>query len=135
MDKKILKFGRKSQPFFELSPYHYRTFIIGNRKWRTLIHYWYASCFDDIDNKEMIRNIDTPEHVIIRCKRIGITDVSMIDSKYIINGIVQKISQNNDIKNILAMTGGYTLVYDGFGYLAEDNRYGKLIMKLREKML
>lgn len=134
MEDRIIKFGKRSQPFFDLSPYHYRTFIIGNKKWRTLIHYWYASYFIDEDYKEMIRNIDTPDGVIMRCKSLGVEDLNKVDSKYIINGVVQLLSQCIDIKNILYTTKGYELVYDGFGYLAEDNRYGKLLMKLREKM-
>lgn len=83
--------------------------------------------------KDMICGIDTPENVFRLVSKYGFKDLNDVEPKFLIAGIVNKLSQNKDIKNILLSTGDSHLVYNGLGYLAEGNRYGKLLERLREK--
>lgn len=133
-DGYTIRFGPRSMDFFELSPYYYCTFQIGNRKYRTLIHYWYSSYFkDDIQMMDTIRNLDTPEKVMLICKRYGLNSLEQIEPKVIIAGIQARIEQNPGIKDVLLCTGNSYLNYmDDKSYLGQENRYGRLLMKIRD---
>lgn len=125
-------FGGKKQILYELTPYYYRTFEIGREKYSTLMHYWYTSYFKDENLREMIRNTDTVEHVIWKGKKLGIESVKQIDSKYVLNGIEARFNQNRDLRDVLLSTGNAELMYRGEQYLTEGNKYGKVLMRLRE---
>lgn len=127
-----IKFGKRSQQFFELSPYYFCTFIVGGKKWRTLIHYWIASYFDNEYMKETIRNLSTPQMAINVAKKNGFIDFDQVDSKYIITGIQERYNQVDDLRLILLSTGLTRLVYDSTDFLGKDNRYGRILMKIRE---
>ena len=127
-----VKFGKGSQMFFELSPYYFCTFEAGGKKWRTLIHYWVASYFKNDDMKEIIRNLDTPDKALKVGKRHGFRDFDQVDAKNIIYAIQERYNQNDGLRTILLSTGSVNLIYDGIGFLAEKNRYGKILMKVRE---
>lgn len=128
-----IRFGKKSQIFFELSPYYFCTFEIGGKKWRTLIHYWVASYFKSNPYMvEMIRNLQTPEMAINVAKRNGFTDFNIIDSRYILAAIQERFNQNDNLRLILLSTGDVNLVYDGTGFLRDNNRYGRILMKVRD---
>lgn len=127
-----IKFGMKSQGFFELSPFYFCTYSIGGRKWRTLIHYWTASFFKNDDMKEIIRGLDTPERALLVSKRYGLKDFNQVDSKVILTGIQERFNQCDGIRGVLLSTGLSTLVYTVPGFLSENNRYGKILMKVRD---
>ena len=116
-----IKFGRRIQPFFELSPYYYRGFTVDGKVWRTLIHYWCGSYLNDV-------NV-----VLAEGKRNGLEDFDKVPSDKILLGIKERFRQNDDLKLILMSTGNHTLVYDGVGFLADNNRYGRVLMKLRDR--
>lgn len=128
-----VKFGKKSQMFFDLSPFYYCTFVVGGKKWRTLIHYWVASYFKpNADMVETIRNLNSPELALRVGKKYGLNSLSQIDPKDILYAIQERFNQNDMIRHNLLSTGDVYLLYDGDGFLAENNRYGKILMKLRE---
>lgn len=136
-DGYTIDFGSKSLNFFELSPYYFSTFQVGGKKYRTLIHYWYATYFkDDEGIAEMIRNLDTPNKVILVGNRCGLGSLKQLDSKELLYGIQARLTQNKKVKDALMCTGNAYLNYIGskgyLGYLSEDNRYGKLLMKVRD---
>lgn len=132
MDGRKLFFGRSTQIFYELSPYHVRSFTCAGRNYKSLVHYWLASIYSSSDMKDMISSIWDVQKVIRLCNKQGFKDFNQVNPKEIVNGIQLLLSQNDDIKNLLLSTGERVLVYDGIGYLAENNRYGKLLMKVRE---
>lgn len=128
-----IKFGKASQSFFELSPYYFCTFEISGKKWRTLIHYWVASYFKrNPDMVETIRNLDTPEKAIRVGQKYGLKSFSQLNPKDILYAVQERFNQCDGIRNILLCTGLVYLNYDGVGFLAENNRYGKILMKVRE---
>ena len=128
-----IKFGMRSQMFFELSPFYFCTFEISGKKWRTLIHYWVASYFkNNMDMMETIRNLDTPERALRVGVKYGLLDFNQINPKDILFAIQERFNQNDSLRTLLLSTGSVNLVYSGKGYLAENNRYGKIIMKVRE---
>lgn len=130
-DRKIF-FGRSTQIFYELSPYHARSFTCAGRTYKTLIHYWLSTLYPNTGMKDMISSVWDVQKVIKLCNKQGFKDFNQVNPKEIVNGIQLLLTQHEDIKNILLSTGARTLVYDGLGYLAEDNRYGQLLMKIRE---
>ena len=132
-DVDVIVFGKRSQEFFELSPFYFCTFTIGGKKWRTLIHYWVASYFkNNMYLMELIRNQDTPHKAIMMGEHHGLYDMNQINPKDIIYAIQERFNQNDGIKSILLSTGYYYLKYDGTGFMANDNRYGRILMKMRE---
>ena len=128
----VIKFGKRSENFFELSPYYFCTYTVGGVKWRTLIHYWVASYFENSELQEVIRNLDTPEKVLYVGKRHGLSNLWQCNSKGILLPIQQRFNQCDGIRGILLATGGAQLIYSGDGFMAENNRYGRILMKLRD---
>jgi predicted NAD-dependent protein-ADP-ribosyltransferase YbiA (DUF1768 family) len=127
-----IKFGRASQSFFELSPFFFCTYSIGGKKWRTLIHYWTASFFNNDEMKDIVRGLDTPERAILVGKRYGLKDFNQIDPKIILTGIQERFNQCDGVRGVLLSTGDSNLIYTVPGYLSDNNRYGKILMKVRE---
>lgn len=130
--KDIINFGSSGQLFFSLSPYYYCKIESGGRNYKTLIHYWIAHSFDDYSLRETIRSASSPARAIFIGRRYGIEDFDKVDSKIILTGLKLKFEQNKDILSELLSTGNAELVYTGTGYLSEGNRFGKIVMKLRE---
>lgn len=128
-----IKFGRRIQPFFELSPYYYRGFTVDGKVWRTLIHYWCGSYFNDRYLSDYICRLNDVNVVLAEGKRNGLEDFDKVPSDKILLGIKERFRQNDDLKLILMSTGNCTLVYDGVGFLADNNRYGRVLMKLRDR--
>jgi predicted NAD-dependent protein-ADP-ribosyltransferase YbiA (DUF1768 family) len=128
-----IKFGKRSQNFFELSPFYFCTFEAYGKKWRTLVHFWVASYFkSNPDMMETIRNLDTPEKALRVGARYGLKSLGQVNPKDVLYAIQERFNQNDSIRNILLCTGLVYLRYDGVGYMAENNRYGKILMKVRE---
>lgn len=126
-------FGLKSQRFFELSPYYFCTYEVSKRKWRTLIHYWCASYFsNNLYLYEDLRNADTPEKAIFIAKRYGLKDFDQCDSRKILYSIQERFNQSDSLRSALLSTGESTLIYTGGGYMGEGNRYGRVLMGVRE---
>lgn len=129
-----IQIGIKGQPFFELSPYYYCTFSAYGRKWRTLIHYWLAMYFDDREfMTDYIRNQETPYIAMNVAKHNGFKDFNQIDKKKFLYGIQERFNQNDTLRTILLSTGSEVLEYGvGKGFLSENNRYGRILMRIRE---
>ena len=125
--------GYKGQPFYELSPYAFCTFKARGKKYRTLIHFWLSTFFKDEFMQDWIRNQDTP-YIALNCARKkGFKDFSQIEPKWLIYGIQEKFNQNDNIRMVLLSTGSVNLKYAGSeGYLSENNRYGRILMRVRE---
>ena len=133
MEVDVIKFGKRAEGFFELSPFYYCTFVIGGKKWRTLIHYWCASYFvKSPDLQEVIRNIDKAERALFVARKYGMTDFDCCNSKRILLAIQERFNQSDGIKGILLSTGKAHLVYSIDGFLGKDNRYGRILMALRD---
>lgn len=128
-----IKFGKRVQPFFELSPYHYRGIRIDNMTWRTLIHYWCGCYFKEPYMKEYICTTNNIPTILKECSLKGMDDFDKIEPNKIIFGITEKFRQHKDLKSILLTTGSVDLIYDGVGFLAENNRYGRILMNLRRR--
>ena len=127
-----LEFGNK-ESFLELSPYYNSSnIVIGHLKYSSLIHYWLSTKYEAVNNS--LYSFKTPESVISFCKkRFGFKDFDEIDSKTIISSVIINLRQNKDIKDMLMSTSGYHLIFKGVGYLAEENRYGRLLEHIRDK--
>lgn len=127
-----IRFGMASQGFFELSPFYFCTYSIGGKKWRTLIHYWVASFFKNDEMKDIIRGLDTPERAILVGKRHGLKDFDQIDPKVILAGIQERFNQCDGLRIVLLSTGDSNLIYTVPGFLSSNNRYGKILMTVRD---
>lgn len=128
-----IRFGSKAQPFFELSPYYFCTFELANRKWRTLIHYWCASYFsNNLYLYEALRNTDTPDRAIFVAKRYGLADFDLCDAHKILRSVQERFNQSDNLRSVLLSTGESTLIYSGGGYMGAGNRYGRVLMGVRE---
>ena len=125
--------GMKNQPFYELSPDFFCTFVVGGKKWRTLIHYWTAMYFSDDFMIDWIRNQDTIQMAINCAKKKGFKDYNQVDTRKMILGFQERFNQNDRLRFILLSTGEATIKYMGSrGFLSENNRYGRMLMRLRE---
>ena len=83
--------------------------------------------------RDWIRTQDTPQIAINCAKKKGFKDFNQIDPKYLINGMQAKFNQNDNIRMVLLSTGSVTIRYAGSkGFLSENNRYGRLLMRIRE---
>lgn len=123
----------KGQPFFELSPYYFCTFIAYGKKWRTLIHYWTAMYFENDFMVDYIRNQDTPYIALNVARHNGFKDFDQIDKKKLLYGIQERFNQNDVLRSILLSTGSSEIVYGvGKDYLSRNNRYGRVLMRIRE---
>ncbi len=127
-----IHFGKSTQIFYELSPFHVRTFTVAGRYYKTLIHYWLASMYSEPEMKDMISGIYDVQKVLQICIKRGFKDFNQVQPKYILIGLQALLSQHRDIKDILLSTGNHELIYDGIGYLAENNRYGRILEKVRD---
>ena len=133
MEEYEIRFGKRTQDFFELSPYHFSTFTIKGKKWRTLVHYWCASYFIANDYmKEMLRNTDTPEKALIIARKYGLKSFEQCAPKEILFSIQERFNQCDGVRSVLMCTGLTPLLYEGDEYLSGNNRYGKILMKVRE---
>ena len=81
---------------------------------------------------EVIRNLDTPDSVIRVGRKYGLKDFSQLDSKDILYAVQERFNQNDSLRTILLSTGLTRLVYTGTGFLADNNRYGRILMKVRD---
>lgn len=128
-----IEFGLRGEPFFELSPYYYCTFTAYGKKWRTLIHFWCSMYFKDDYTREYIRNQGTPQVAYNCAKAKGFKDFNSIDVETFIYGLQERFNQNDQLRMVLLSTGSANLKFQGSkGYLSENNRYGKLLMRIRE---
>lgn len=125
--------GYRSQPFYELTPTAFCTFSMLGKKYRTLIHFWTSMYFKDDYMREWIRNQETPQIAINCAKKKGFVDFHQIDPKIMIQGMQAKFNQNDTIRMVLLSTGSVTIKYAGSkGFLSDNNRYGRLLMRIRE---
>lgn len=125
--------GAKGSPFHELLPTYYCTFTAGGKKWRTLIHYWTAMFFTNTYIQDWIRSQETPQMAINCAKNKGFTDFDKVDKRYMIYGLQERFNQNDWLRGILLSTGDSNIIYAGRkGFLSDKNRYGRLLMKIRE---
>lgn len=131
MSRDRLIFGARKYEFFELSPWYFCTFVVGGKKYRTLIHYWLSMCFTD-ERSEFIRNTDTPENAVKRAKIWGVRNLCGLDKEIILKSVYERFNQNPGLIDILVCTGNCELVYcnDDMG-LFKNNQYGKLLEGLR----
>ena len=125
--------GYRKQPFYELTPTAFCTFIASGKKYRTLVHYWTSMFFDDDFMRDWVRNQDTPQMAMSCAKKKGFIDFYQIDPKLIIYGIQEKFNQNDNIRLVLLSTGSANIRYAGSnGFLSDNNRYGRLLMRVRK---
>lgn len=118
--------------FRELSPFYNESNIVsGYFRYSSLVHYWLASKYDEL--KGNMYSYKTPESIINYCKkRYGFIDFDEIDGKQLVSGVILSLKQNPSICDMLYTTSGYHLTFKGSGYLAENNRYGRLLEYLRD---
>lgn len=132
MSNNTILIGIGNTPFCELSPYYYCTFKAYTLKWRTLIHYWSGMFFEDEVLRNVIRNQDTPQKALALANSKGLQDFNQLDSQVFLYGIQERFNQNTQLKSIILSTGNCELQFIGNkGYLSYNNRYGKILMKLR----
>lgn len=125
--------GTREQPFYELSPYYFCTFKAYGKKWRTLIHYWTAMYFDNEVMIDYIRNQETPHIAMNVARHNGFRDFNQIDKKKFLYGIQERFNQNDTLRSILLSTGSTNIIYgSGGSFLSENNRYGRILMRIRE---
>lgn len=118
--------------FRELSPFYNDSNIVSDYfKYSSLVHYWLASKYDEL--KGNMYSYKTPESIINYCKkRYGFRDFDEIDKTKLVTGVILNLKQNTMICDMLYTTSGFHLIFQGNGYLAENNRYGRLLERLRD---
>ncbi len=118
--------------FRELSPfYNSSNIVVGHIRYCSLVHYWLASRYSDLNDS--IYSFKTPESILNYCKkRYGFVDFGEVDNKNIISGVRYNLAQNMNIRDMLYSTYGFHLIFNGKGYLAENNRYGRLLEYIRD---
>ena len=126
-----IEFG-SSDFYRELSPFYNEIRLVsGYFRYSSLIHYWLACRYDEL--KGNMYSFKTPESIINHCKkRYGFVDFDEIDGKQLVSGVILSLKQNPSICDMLYTTSGYHLTFEGSGYLAENNRYGRLLEYLRD---
>ena len=130
-DEKIA-FGNKNQPFFELSPLYYSTFELFNHRWYSLMHFWVINSISDIYVQKELMQIKSIEKMIISAKKSGFVDIDIIDKTSFLMSIHEAFTQDERRGMILISTGSAELLYNApKSYLTENNRYGKLLMRMR----
>lgn len=132
MDVDRISFGNKNQPFYELSPLYRSDFVLLNRSWNSLMHFWVVNSLEDIDTQIELRKIKSLSKLIRAAGRYGVIDFSRIDKTLLLESIYEAFSQDKERGMVLLSTGSSELIYNApKSFLTDGNRYGKLLMRMR----
>lgn len=135
-----IKFGHRSNPFFDLSPYYFSTFEFDNLKWRTLIHAWCGAYVrettQDYDKMNFIRNRNSPIEAYRMTKAFGMGSLGDLRHNLFLFVLGQYMKQNERFRGSLLITGNTPLIYTvkGDDFLYRGNRYGLLLEGIRSKL-
>ena len=139
----ILFYSRSSNPeYFFFSNFYDSPFILNDRKWKTVEHYYQAQKSKDFNIQEIIRNFEKPGEAA----RYGRTlpnlrkDWERVKVKYMYNGVYAKFDQNPELLWKLLKTGDEEIHEDSpkdeiWGWRNNGKDYlGLVIMKVRENL-
>jgi ribA/ribD-fused uncharacterized protein len=135
----------RSDPLHEFGTFSRHSIFLEDQEWPSVEHYYQAMKFDDADYRERIRHADHPR----KARKLGRSrwkkrrrDWKQIKVTVMTRGVYIKCRTYPEIAEALLATGGQTLVensnYDYFWGCGRDrrgeNRYGKVLMNVRDKL-
>lgn len=118
--------------FKALSPYYHAVLKIGDIYYPNLAVYWIVK---EINDDSYIGRDITKEYAY--AKKKGFIDFNVQNKdidRYIVASTLMKLKTYKEILDILICTGTTPLIYNDrlSKHLTDNNRYGKLLMKIRE---
>ena len=138
-----IEFNSKSETYTELSNFHWSPFLLDDKMWPTVEHYFQAQKFPaDPELQERIREAKSA----LSAKRLGRTKTAAfldnwdsIKDTVMYTGIKAKFQQNADLATLLAGTGSAWLIekasrdsYWGSGpNNCGKNKTGHILMRVR----
>lgn len=144
--EKNIKFYAVGQPFGEFSNFALYPIKIKGKTWKTAEHYFQAQKFIDKGYQEKIRKAPSPMKAaeLGRSRKVKIQkNWDNIKDNVMYEAIQAKFTQHKDLQELLLSTREAKLiehtendVYWGDGGDGSGkNKLGKLLMKLREKLM
>lgn len=144
--KENIKFYAVGQPFGEFSNFALYPIKIKGKTWKTTEHYFQAQKFIDKGYQEKVRKAPSPMKAaeLGRSRKVKIQkNWDNIKDNVMYEAIQAKFTQHKDLQKLLLSTREAILIEhtendaywgdggDGSG----KNKLGKLLMKLREKLM
>lgn len=141
-----IKFYHSDQPWGEFSNFSKHSIFVDQKIWPTVEHYYQASKFTKMDDKERIRRASTPtlakQYAQEMLTPLLQTEWSEIKKEVMFKGLRAKFSQHPDLAELLISTNDRVLIEhtkndffwgdggDGSG----DNHLGHLLTSLRKEL-
>lgn len=141
-----IEFYSKSEKYNEFSNFHNSPFILKDKEWKTVEHYFQAQKFpNDLVLQEKIRSTSSPTIA----KRLGRTktpafrnDWEQVKESVMKDALHAKFTQNKELYNLLKETNNLILkensprdLYWGIGKSKTGkNRLGVLLMEIRSEI-
>jgi ribA/ribD-fused uncharacterized protein len=143
-DENSLFFSRSSSEE-DLGCWSHHPFVLEDREWPSVEHYFQAMKFEQEDQQEKIRQARHPKQArrMGRSRRSKIRpDWAKLKSVYMTRAVYTKFCTYPELKEKLLETGDQKLVensmYDYYWGCGRDRRgentYGKVLMNVREKL-
>ena len=139
-------FYKTSEAYGCFSNFSHHGFLIDGKWWMTSEHYFQAKKFDGTVYEEKIRLLDNPMKAADMGRDHSLPlrkDWEDVKDNIMRKAVIEKFTQNLDIKKILIQTGGQELVektttdyYWGCGANGSGkNMLGLILMETREKLI
>ena len=135
----------RSDPLNDFGTFSRHSLFLDGQEWPSVEHYYQAMKFDDAQYRERIRQADHPR----KARKLGRSrwkkrrkDWKQIKVTVMTRGVYIKCRTHPEIAEALVATGEQVLVensnYDYFWGCGRDrrgeNRYGKVLMNVRDKL-
>jgi ribA/ribD-fused uncharacterized protein len=125
--------------YFWLSNFYYSPFILKNRKWPTVEHYFQAMKVENYQEQERIRLLPTPIEAKRAGRRVPLRpDWEQIKDSIMEEALFAKFQQSPVLKRKLLATREAHLhedsPYDKYWGVKGKDRLGALLMEVREKL-
>ena len=96
------------------------------------MHFWVCTSIPDIKAQDDLRQIRDISKMMVKAGKLGFEGLESVNKGLFLMGIHEAFTQDERRGMILMSTGSAELIYLApKSYLTENNRYGKLLMKMR----
>ena len=136
----VIEFYSPSKKYFELSNFYKSPFILDDKEWKTIEHYFQAQKSTDEKVQERIRNLETPSEAKSMGRVIELRpNWDTLKISVMEKACFAKFSQNKDLKELLLSTGSKKLrehtgndkFWGDGGDGSGENHLGIILMNLR----